>query len=491
LGLRWLVAVVVAVGLATLVPNVALAPNVAFAQGTIEVLDISTSFDFPKAITFHLAAFSPSPIVKAELRYRTPHLSCGALVATAQPQFEPGTSVELAWEWMLLERGGLPVGATVTYQWIIEDEAGHVTRAPETTFVFDDPRFQWRSLRGEHVTIHWYQGGSAFAQNLLDVAEQGIARLHQSTGILPFRQVQVYVYGSSAAMREALTFPQEWTGGVSFSDYGLVSIGINQGNLDWGQRAMVHEMTHVVVYEATLSCGSDLPTWIHEGLAVMNEGPLQSYYQRALDQAIAAERTLAVRSIAGDFPAAQDEAILAYAQSWSLVSYLTGLRGPQGLADLFSAFQETGSIDRALEQVFGFGQEGLNRRWRDSVGLPALEPLSTPTLRVRPLPTIEPYSSPPAPPQVGEEVPAVASAPIATVPSAATPTAAPTVRAEGGSGCNRASRGSGIDVTGLVAVLGLGLAASRRRTVHRCEGAAPRQGGHSVDPLAKQGADVP
>ena len=445
-------------GAAMLVVIAVLGAGTAIAQETIQAQDVRATIDFPEVITFHLTATSPSPIVKAELRYQVPHLSCGSVTATTQPQFAAGTRVDLDWEWNLLERGGLPIGATVVYEWVIEDASGRVITTPQTTLVFDDPRFSWTTLEGTHIVLHWYSGDEAFAQELLAAAEEGIDRLHASTGVLPSTEVQVYVYGSAASMREALAFAQEWTGGVSFSEYGLVAIGVEPSQLAWGKRAMVHEMTHVVMTEATFTCGSDLPTWLHEGLAVMNEGPLQAHYKSALDRAIEEDRVFSLRSLTGDFPYAVDEAVLAYAQSGSLVSYLAGLRGPEGLTELFAAFREAALLDEAMEQVFGFDQRGLERAWRASVELPVGEPQPQLTPRIRPLPTVEPYSQAP-PPASPEPDPTATVAPTLTP----TPTATPDAARTGGPGCNRAASGGPTDVGGGAAVAALGLLAVRRR----------------------------
>jgi hypothetical protein len=430
-----------------------LAPGFVLAQVPIEITDQHIEVDFPELITFHLSVSAPSPIVGAELRYRVHQLSCGSLVATALPEFDSSPSVEIDWEWELLERGGLPVGATVTYWWVVEDEAGNVVETPEATLVFDDPRFEWRTLEGEFVTLHWVDGDEGFAQELLSIAEDGIDRLHASTGVAHSRQVQVYIYGSASAMLGALAFAQEWTGGVSFSDYGLISIGVNPSNLAWGRTAMMHELSHVVVREASFACGAELAAWLDEGIAVMNEGDQDPLYERIMEDAIDQDSVFALRSLGGDFPYDAQEARLAYVQSQSFVDYLMTLQGTEGLSAVLAAFRESGSTDRALEEAFGFDQEGLDRRWREWIGLPVREPEPTLSVRVRPIPTIN--LRPPEPEQPQPQ------APEATPTLMQTPAQAP---ASGGSGCNSSDiKGAGVDVAGLGLLLGLGLVLTRRR----------------------------
>ena len=258
----------------------------AAAQEGIVVSDTSTSVDFPERVTFRVEASSSVPITGVELRYQVQALACGVSTATGLPDFEPASDLTVEWTWDLKERGGLPAGATVVYWWELTDTEGRTLETPETTFVFEDPRFTWRSIAGDYSVIHWYSGGDSFAEELLATADAGILTLQESTGVLPSRQVHVRIYESAAAMRDALVFSHEWTGGVAFPSHGLVSIGINAGNLAWGRRAMVHEMTHVVLGETAAFCGSAIPAWLNEGLATFNEGEVEPFYSAVLSDAI-------------------------------------------------------------------------------------------------------------------------------------------------------------------------------------------------------------
>jgi hypothetical protein len=89
-----------------------------------------------------------------------------------------------------------------------------------------------------------------------------------------------------------MIYPSEWTGGVAFTQHAIIAIGISPGNLDWGQRAMTHELTHVVIYQVTFSPYTDLPTWLNEGLAVHAEGALTSQFTDALKNAIKNDRLI-------------------------------------------------------------------------------------------------------------------------------------------------------------------------------------------------------
>jgi len=74
-----------------------------------------------------------------------------------------------------------------------------------------------------------------------------------------------------------MIFPQDWTGGVAFPPYGCIAIGISTSNLDLGQRRH-RPRTDTSHYRADdPEPYNDIPTWLDEGLAMYNQGPLDSY----------------------------------------------------------------------------------------------------------------------------------------------------------------------------------------------------------------------
>jgi len=427
-------------GLAVLVLAIAVGP--ASAQEPLLDARLDTSVDFPHLLTFHLEAQAPFVIEEAEVRYSIEQLTCGIGTSTGTAEVSPGTSIDVSWEWDLRDSGGLPVGATINYSWVVSGNGQSLETLPET-ITFDDPRHDWQMISGKHTQILWYQGNDAFAEDLLNAAERGARQLAETTGVTPAKPVSIRIYDSPAAMQETVLFSQEWAGGVAFPRHGVVVMGINTGNLVWGRNAMVHEMTHVVLGQSTFTCGTSLPAWLDEGLAVYNEGPVAPLFSRTLDDAISTDSAFTVRGIAGSFPTLEDDAILAYAESRSIVAFLIDTYGPKKMNDLLEAFPRLATIERALEEVYGFDSVGLQAVWRESVGLPPH--LSVTKIEPEPIPTIpalglpQQQTTPDA-----ESTPTPTPTPTAT--AAAAPTHTPIPTSSGGSGCNRSSADSfGLD----------------------------------------------
>jgi hypothetical protein len=269
----------------------------------------------------------------------------------------------------------LPPGAEVTYWWIIEDADGNrFETSPEITH-FDDERYLWKSLtstvpQGGELSLFWYEGGDSFARELMDTCQEGLARLTQDIGTYPERPVKIYIYASTSDLKGAMIFPQEWTGGVAFTAFSTIAIGIPPSKLDWGKRALVHELTHLVVHQATFSPYGQLPIWLDEGLAMYNEGGLDPVFGSCLQEAILENKLISVRSLCSPFSAETEKARLSYAQSYSLVEYLLDNYGQDRMLELLTILKQGSTYDEALTGVYGFDIDGLDARWRTTLTNP-------------------------------------------------------------------------------------------------------------------------
>lgn len=449
------------------------APSGAAAQEPLDALADEVSTDeFPNAVVFELRAAPPVEIERAELRYGAKRLQCASGVSVAEADLTDagGGEVSAKWEWNLRRTGSLPPGAVVSYNWRLTG-GGRVFETPERTFVYEDPRFEWRRLSGDGVDILWHEGDEAFARSALDAAESSLRRIEESSGAAPNDRVDIRLYEDADALQGALVFPREYTGGVAYSAYGLIAIGLNPANLAWGRRAIAHELSHVVIGQAAFRCGAGIPAWLNEGLAMYTEGPLENAFRRPLDAAVAADRLLTLDGIAGAFPNDRDDAILAYAQSWSVVDHLIREHGPERMNALLQSFTASGSIERAIAEAYEAEPLELENRWRASLGLPARReralptPIPIPSAPLFQTSTPQPTASA-APPTAAPSVPPVPSVTATADPAtAAPPTPQPTPTPSGGAGCNRSDGGasSGLDAA-LAALLAGGALLAIRRT---------------------------
>ena len=346
------------------------------AQGEITVISSDAEMQFPSTITFSMEAEAASDIADIDLVYRKSGESLIPVSSRVDVDFIPGQLVAASWTWDMLETGGLPPGTEIDYWWLIEDAAGHELQTSPATIAFDDLSHDWHSLASDQVTIFWYKGDLSFVQELVDAADEALERLAGEIGVVLEQPVKIYIYASSGDLRNALIFPQEWTGGVAFPGYGIVIIGISPDNLAWGKRAIAHEMGHLVVHQALSGFYGHLPVWLDEGLAMDAEGDLRPDLQTMLNKAIARDTLFSVRSISSSFPTDPDEARLCYAESYSLVQFLIDTYGSDKILNLLAVLNEGNTYDDAMLEVYDFNVDGLNAVWRESL---ALGPQPSPT----------------------------------------------------------------------------------------------------------------
>jgi len=335
------------------------------------VTGTSVETSFPLLLGFSIAAESDTEITDIRLHYRVDRRGFADVTSEAYIRFSPSRSVDVTWEWDMRRTGGLPPGTSVEYWWTVKDAHGGSVSTDPDTVRFDDDRYNWQSLVDGKVTLYWYQGGTSFAEDLMDTARGVLEWLAEDTGVHLLEPIELYVYANPADLRGSMIFPQEWTGGVAFTRHNRIAIGISPSNLGWGRRAIAHELTHLVVHQITLNPYGELPTWLDEGLAMRSEGPLEHQFQTFLDQATASDSLLSVRSLCSPFSALPTESYLSYAQSYSLVEYLLTTYGKNRMFQLLETLREGSTYDEALELVYGFDMEGLESRWRQYLAVPA------------------------------------------------------------------------------------------------------------------------
>jgi hypothetical protein len=360
-------------------------PARAGTAADISVEDNRAVADFPNTLTFQLTLSSPTDIERIVLEYGSEQLTCGEVVSKAFPDFEPAERVEAEWIWDMRRSGGEPPGATIWWQWRVTDGEGGEHLVERKEFLWLDSLYPWQSLSEGPIAVHWYEGGSAFGEDMLDSALRSAQHIEDLIDLRPVGGVDLYLYGEYEDMQDSILNEPEWTGGVSYGEYNIILLGVPEGSEEWGKAAIAHELMHTVVDRFAFSCLVRIPSWIHEGLAMVSEGGPDEYGSMLLQKAIDDNELFPLRSLGGGFPEDATSALLAYAQSYSVVDFLIRKGDASRMRSLLSLLAEGTTVDDALLQLYGFNVDGLDAAWRDSVGAEPLgqeetAPTATPTV---------------------------------------------------------------------------------------------------------------
>jgi len=282
------------------------------------------------------------------------------------------------------------------WEWTVTDDQGHTYVTPRQNLIFTDDRFPWQTISQDDVTLHWYAGEDV-GPILLESAVAGLALLEEDLGIHLQEDVEFYIYGSADEMRDAVLYIQDWAGGVAFSEYNIILMGVPPSLAeDWGRSTIRHELAHLVVGQYGRSCvGGHRPTWLEEGLAMYAEGEPSAEVTTDLDRGVKENSFAPLRSLNGPFPAHDEEAGSAYSQSYSTIEFLREEYGHEKIRMLLLLLAEGESYDNALQGVYQFNVDGLEQRWRTWLNAPSrlIPPTPTPLSAVG-IPTVIPLSRP-------------------------------------------------------------------------------------------------
>ena len=413
------------------------------AQGQgITVTTLEAVSEFPKGIRFRLEVESLSPITEAALRFtvsdqpvqRSYPLDIASPIARLQTEVLVRTDT--------YERY-IPPGTDIRYFLEVKAQGGQALTTEPRQFTYLDARFEWKEEREGKVSVLSYGPGSSQAGTVLRTVTATLQDIGALLGVTLNRPLRLVMYNSVSDMLGALPLASEAltqqliTEGQAHTAAGVILLLASVGNV---VGVASHEVTHVLMYDAANNSFHAIPTWLDEGMAEYgNREPASSGdYDRALASAIAQNRLIPFRQLAGR-PGRAEDIILLYGQGKSFVDFLVETYRAEALRKMLALFKAGASLDSALQQAYGASLDELENRWRRSLGA-SLIAVSQPVVRPSP-------------------------APIPTLPpltlglSAPTPKATPPGSAVQGGGftCRRAPGARGVLDLSLV-LLGIGLA---------------------------------
>ena len=426
------------------------------ALSAISVSDMSFKLNFPANMTFHLSAKSSSQITTASLAVHFPATSATTRISA---KFTQNTQLDTSLDWNLGSEntsaigGYLVPGTSGDYSWHITDAGGDTLDTPATPFKVVDNRISWKALQNDRVAINWYDGDATFGQSVFDRANKTLDTIETDIGAKVDRQIQIWMYGNQDDFRSALPPGQpEWVGGQSFNEFNVVLVLASGSSLDYAMRGALHEMTHQVIAEAMRGpYPQALPHWMDEGLAVYHQfdpPQLDDFLQAPFQRAIKQDTLFHLVTLDSNFPAAPDQADVAYAESYGVVSYMISQYGSDKMKEIFTLFKNGATSDEAFQRVLGIDTDALENLWRKSVGAQQKDYVKEATPTPGAVPTMSLSSA--ATPVAAVTAPSVAIQQAPTLSPGNTPTPQDNSGAGGGVGsCGGLFGGGGLVAFGL------------------------------------------
>ena len=260
----------------------------------------------------------------------------------------------------------IPAGADFEWRWEFVSTSGEKFETEPQIWRYEDPRFEWESLKEGDLEVVWYDDRGV-AETMLREGLEALDEISPFLGLDELIPIKVYVWASTEDARQVERIESERfeesviTGGTRV----LADLVHIYQPSRWVVR---HELTHVLTKLAGEGPYGDLPAWLDEGMATIAEGDWLNRRGGALQFAINNDEVLSLRSM--ESPSNRPGFVdIFYGQSAAIVLYLIQEYGADRMNELFSTFKEGSSVDDALIKVYGFNRDELDNEWRASVGL--------------------------------------------------------------------------------------------------------------------------
>jgi hypothetical protein len=322
---------------------------------------------FPQNITFHLEASAPSgEITAVNLLY---HAANTPVTKRVRVPAERGQRISLDYA-LDTQADFLPPGLDIEYRWAFTLSDGTQYRTDPATLLYMDDQQQWKKKTSGQITLWWYSGDDAFGQDAIDTAARATETLKKTFNVAGDRPIRILIYSNARDLRVALPpNSAEWIGGGATTELGIIHAAIAPGQSAASEirRILPHEMSHMIVYQASLNPYNHPPLWLDEGLAVHNQETPDVRFRPLVRDAADNGKLIPVRALDSPFPFNADQALLSYAESESIVNFIINAYGSKYIGALVSAFKDELSYDQVVQKVLKESIEDLDKEWKASL----------------------------------------------------------------------------------------------------------------------------
>jgi hypothetical protein len=266
---------------------------------------------------------------------------------------------------------------------------GTVVSGPTTTILYEDTRFDWKTLQGDHVLVHWVEGDSGFGQRIVRIADQAIKDASELLGVKETEPIDFFVYADRTSFYDVLgPALQENIGGIALPEIRTLFANIPPSSVTdpWVGIVVPHELTHLVFDTATHNPYHSPPHWLDEGLADYLAHGYDASTRASVERAVRADAIMPLHALVGQFPSPPDLFTLAYDESVSAIDYLIRIHGQDALVKLIRSYAGGVSDDAAFSAALGVDAARFEAAWLADLGVKPPQPYGPQAAPAGPLP---------------------------------------------------------------------------------------------------------
>lgn len=322
--------------------------------------------EFPAGITFSAEIpLAPDTAVSgASLLYRisgdeTLNLAVVAGNAIEFDEDSLGVSV-----FVDLQSAFIPMGVELTFSWELLSGREVLLQTPEESTSWMDTRFNWTKFSTDQVTLYSFDTSPGFARQMLRASQQTMTNLEQRYDLETLDPIVIWIYPEYGAFMGAMpSNTREAIAGISYPGSAVIAAIVQDGNDREFGRVIPHEISHQVLFQATENPFAFPPVWFDEGIATHTQTGGTDHYPGMVYRAWSDGSLFDITSLNATFPFQPGQATLAYASSWSMLTYLEETYGDEGIARMIDAFGDGLPMDAAIQSALGVSAPELNDAW--------------------------------------------------------------------------------------------------------------------------------
>jgi len=225
----------------------------------------------------------------------------------------------------------------------------------------------WLELRSPHFIMRYQKPEHKMAAFLLQRAEETREAIHLAIGHAPPTPTLIYLAPTWEAFQgvQPTGHPPQWAVGTAYPALNLITLrsprGMRGGRTEI-EEVLQHEYAHLALGRALQ--GHEAPQWLDEGVAMLQSRGWNLSWTYCLGRGVLSNALIPLEELTDGFPLDQHQAQLAYAQSFSFVSFIKNEYGSEALPRLITGLAQGLDMGTALRLATGLGLRNLERKWK-------------------------------------------------------------------------------------------------------------------------------
>jgi len=218
-----------------------------------------------------------------------------------------------------------------------------------------------------HFHITFSERDRRLAESLAKISEPAYDEIVADVGVPPRPGIEIYLAASHEDFLQRQPHSDkapEWAAGLAYPERNWMILKVPRAAL-FGKidpfRTFRHELAHLTLHQAMK--GAPIPRWLDEGLA-MYEAKEWTFRTTAVISAVTLKKNfIPLATLNQAFPLDFDEAEAAYAQSFSMITWLMTRFGRKNFQGFIGNLRERKTLSQSAQAAFGMTFYELEKRW--------------------------------------------------------------------------------------------------------------------------------